>query len=181
MEFLETDLKDVLIVQPRVFHDERGYFFESYNAQDFPGVISDTSWVQDNESSSVRGVLRGLHYQTGQFAQAKLVRAICGEIFDVVVDLRPDSDSYGKWYGIVLSGDNKKQLFIPRGFAHGFLVLSEKATFAYKCDNYYSKVHEAGIFYNDKNLNIDWPLDPSEIILSQKDRQQPIFGKHTPI
>ncbi len=181
MEVIKTELEDLLIVQPRVFHDDRGYFFESYNARDLPSEIANIRWVQDNESSSTKGVLRGLHYQTGDYVQAKLVRAICGEIYDVVVDLRIDSDSYGRWFGIMLSGENKKQLFIPRGFAHGFLVLSDKATFAYKCDNFYSKEHEAGISFNDQQLKIQWPINTEEIILSQKDLQQPIFGEHLPI
>lgn len=159
-----------MVVQPKVLADERGYFFESYNSNKTP-ELSKFAWVQDNESKSSFGVLRGLHLQVGEMAQAKLVRAIAGEIFDVAVDLRKGSASFGEWYGEVLSGDNKKQLYIPRGFAHGFLVLSDYAIFAYKCDNFYSKDHETGIRYDDPNIAIDWPLQNHQIILSDKDQE----------
>ena len=177
MEIIETHLKDLLVFAPTVFEDKRGYFFESYNASKFPKTPK-YEWVQDNESRSTRGVLRGLHYQIGNAAQAKLVRAITGEIYDVAVDIRPDSITYGQWHGELLSADNKRQMLVPRGFAHGFLVLSETAIFAYKCDNYYSKESEGGIIYNDKTIGIKWPHILEGINLSEKDKNQPNFGNH---
>jgi len=173
-----TPIADLKIIEPKVFHDDRGYFFESYNKSKFPPGSAAYDWVQDNESKSQRGVLRGLHYQVGQFAQAKLVRAIVGEIFDVAVDIRPESSTYGRWFGQILTDANKKQLLIPRGFAHGFLVLSDMAIFGYKCDNYYSKEHEGGIRYDDAEINITWPDIDLSYLLSDKDISQPKFGAH---
>jgi dTDP-4-dehydrorhamnose 3,5-epimerase len=181
MKILHTDLADLYVLIPKVHTDDRGYFYESYNKRLLdPGYI-DTTWVQDNESKSQRGVLRGLHYQSGDHAQAKLVRAVVGEIYDVAVDLRVKSNTYGHWHGEVLSAENKKQLLIPRGFAHGFLVLSDEAIFAYKCDNYYNKPSEGGIIYNDSTLDIPWPIDGALIQVSEKDMILPSFGKHKPI
>ncbi|MFT6808549.1 MAG: dTDP-4-dehydrorhamnose 3,5-epimerase [Saprospiraceae bacterium] len=176
MNIIDTGIKDLLVLEPRVFEDERGYFFESYNESTYPDFSN--PWVQDNESKSNRGVLRGLHYQIGGAAQAKLVRAITGEIYDVAVDLRETSDTYGKWYGTMLTASNKRQMYVPRGFAHGFVVVSETAIFAYKCDNYYNKEGEGGIIYNDLSLGIDWPIESSELLLSSKDLELPAFGDH---
>ena len=171
-----TPLSELLLIQPVVYEDDRGYFFESFNQSKLDQINHD--WVQDNESKSTLGVLRGLHYQVGEHAQAKLVRVIVGEIYDVVVDIRPDSPTYGQWYGDVLSAQNKKQMYIPRGFAHGFVVTSDEAIFSYKCDNYYNAGSEGGIHYNDPSLNINWPMEPSEIILSSKDATLPLFNDH---
>jgi dTDP-4-dehydrorhamnose 3,5-epimerase len=176
LNIIGTGIKDLLVLEPRVFEDERGYFFESYNESTYPDFPN--PWVQDNESKSNRGVLRGLHYQIGGAAQAKLVRAITGEIYDVAVDLRETSDTYGKWYGTMLTASNKRQMYVPRGFAHGFVVVSETAIFAYKCDNYYNKEGEGGIIYNDLSLGIDWPIESSELLLSSKDLELPAFGDH---
>lgn len=178
MPFLTTPIPDLLIFEPQVWHDERGYFFESYNRKTWQDAGLEVDFVQDNQARSTQGVLRGLHYQTGEMAQAKLVRAVEGEVFDVAVDLRPDSATYGKWYGILLTSENKRQLFVPRGFAHGYVVLSETAEFAYKCDNYYSKANEGGLRYDDPQLNIDWNFDLTEVLVSEKDRELPFFGAH---
>ncbi len=180
MQIKDGPLKDLKIMEPDVHNDTRGYFFESYNSQHFPEELK-FDWVQDNESKSTKGVLRGLHYQTGEMAQTKLVRSIIGEIYDVVVDIRPNSPTYGKHYGILLTGEDKKQMLIPRGFAHGFLVLSDEAIFSYKCDNYYDKESESGIFHNDPSLHIKWPIKGLNILLSEKDRNLPSFGDHEPI
>ena len=170
----ETNLEGCFIIQPKVIQDKRGYFLESFNQAVFKeGLKRDINFVQDNESYSSKGVLRGLHYQKGDYAQAKLVRVIKGKILDVVVDLRADSPTFSKHMSIELSEDNKTQLFIPRGFAHGFLVLSDTAIFSYKCDNFYNKASEGGIIYNDKDLNIDWKLDEKEFIVSEKDLELP--------
>jgi len=167
----ETKLKGCFITTPKVFQDERGYFFESFNQNAFNKAIGkEVNFVQDNESYSTRGVLRGLHYQIGEFAQAKLVRVIKGAVLDVAVDLRKDSSTYGEHVSVELTEVNKKQFFVPRGFAHGFIVLSEYAVFSYKCDNYYNKESEGGIIYNDKSLNIDWVLNENEFIISEKDQ-----------
>lgn len=172
----QTPLKDCLLIKPDVFRDERGSFLESYHHKRFKGETGlDIDFVQDNQSVSQKGTLRGLHFQIGQAAQAKLVRTIVGEIMDVVVDLRKDSPSFGKHFKTILSGDNNHQLFVPRGFAHGFLVLSEMAVFAYKCDNYYDKPSEAGIIFNDKTLAIDWGYPEEELVLSEKDKNLPGF------
>lgn len=170
----ETILEGCFVIQPKVIQDKRGYFLESFNQAVFKeGLKRDINFVQDNESYSSKGVLRGLHYQKGDYAQAKLVRVIKGKILDVVVDLRADSPTFSKHMSIELSEDNKTQLFIPRGFAHGFLVLSDTAIFSYKCDNFYNKASEGGIIYNDKDLNIDWKLDEKEFIVSEKDLELP--------
>ena len=170
----ETNLEGCFIIKPKVIQDKRGYFLESFNQAVFKeGLNRDINFVQDNESYSSKGVLRGLHYQKGDYAQAKLVRVIKGKILDVVVDLRADSPTFTKHMSIELSEDNKTQLFIPRGFAHGFIVLSDTAIFSYKCDNFYNKASEGGVIYNDKDLNIDWKLDEKEFIVSEKDLELP--------
>ena len=176
MTIRDTPLKDVYIIEPEVFKDDRGYFFESYNQEKTKNTILESyNWVQENESKSTKGVLRGLHFQKGNFSQAKLVRVILGEVFDVAVDLRKDSPSFGKWYGVTLSEENKHQFLIPRGFAHGFLVLSDEAIFSYKCDNFYAPEYDSGIKYDDQTLKIDWPLDTDSYLLSQKDQQLNTF------
>ncbi|OYX28463.1 MAG: dTDP-4-dehydrorhamnose 3,5-epimerase [Flavobacteriales bacterium 32-35-8] len=166
----ETKLKGCFILEPKIFEDNRGYFFESFNQKTFNELIGqNVNFIQDNESFSVKGTLRGLHYQKREFGQAKLVRVIKGNVLDIAVDIRKDSSTYGEYISIELSEDNKKQLFIPRGFAHGFIVLSETAIFSYKCDNFYNKESEGGIIYNDNSLNIDWKLNEEEFIISEKD------------
>lgn len=176
MTVTQTHLKGCFIIEPKVFEDQRGYFLETFNQNRFNELIgAQVNFVQDNESASTKGVLRGLHYQTGEHAQAKLVRVIEGMVLDIVVDLREDSKTYGDQFAIELSASNKKQLFVPRGFAHGFIVLSDTATFSYKCDNYYNKASEGGIIYNDKRLDIDWQLPESEFIISEKDLELPTF------
>ena len=174
MNFIPTKLDGCFVIEPKIFNDERGYFLESFNENTFQnGIGKRVQFVQDNQSYSSKGVLRGLHYQTGEHAQAKLVRVLQGEVLDVVVDIRPDSKTYGESFSVVLSGENQKQFFIPRGFAHGFLVLSETATFFYKCDNFYNKESEGGIIYNDGSLNIDWQFPFNELIISEKDSLLP--------
>ena len=176
MNVKETKLKGCFILEPKVFEDERGYFYESYNEKTFNDAIGrEVVFVQDNESFSTKGVLRGLHFQKGAYAQAKLVRVIKGSVLDVAVDLRKESETYGQYISIDLSEENKKQLYIPRGFAHGFVVLSNTAIFSYKCDNFYNKEAESGIIYNDKHLNIDWKLPEEALILSDKDLKLPGF------
>lgn len=176
MTLIETNLKDCYIVDPKVYNDDRGYFFESFNQDKFNKAIGQKiDFVQDNESFSFKGVLRGLHFQKGDYAQAKLVRVIKGKVLDVAVDLRKDSPSFGMYESVVLTGENKRQFFVPRGFAHGFIVLSDTAIFAYKCDNLYNKASERGIVYNDHTLNIDWQLPKNEFILSDKDKVLPTF------
>ena len=175
MPFLETGFSGMKVFEPRVFADSRGYFFESYSEKVFSDAGITTPFVQDNESKSVRGVVRGLHYQNNPMAQAKLVRVAVGEVLDVAVDIRKGSLTFGKHFSIVLSAENKKQLFIPRGFAHGFSVLSETCIFQYKCDNYYSKESEGGIILSDNDLNIDWMIPKSERIISEKDLMLPSF------
>ena len=169
--FTETQLKDVFIIEPTVFGDHRGYFMETYNYHDFKEAGFNYQFVQDNQSSSKKGVLRGLHFQKN-FPQAKLVRVIKGEVFDVAVDLRKDSETYGKWVGVLLTEENKKQLLIPRGFAHGFLVVSDYAEFAYKCDEVYHPEDEGGIIFNDPDIGIKWP-NVGEVLLSDKDKKNP--------
>lgn len=170
MKATATKLKGCFVLEPTVFKDNRGYFFESFNQNNFNKTIQQNiTFIQDNESFSSKGVLRGLHYQTGVHAQAKLVRIIEGNALDVVVDIRPNSETFGEHFSIELSGENKKQLFIPRGFAHGFIVLSDTAIFSYKCDNLYNKASEGGIIYNDPKLAIDWQLPEKEFIVSEKD------------
>ena len=178
MPFIPTPIPDLLVFEPQVWADGRGYFFEAFNAQTFKAAGIEANFVQDNQARSTFGVLRGLHYQLDPFAQAKLVRVLEGEVLDVVVDIRRQSPTYGQWYSIRLSAANKKQLFVPRGFAHGYVVLSPTAEFFYKCDNFYSKAHEGGIHYNDPQLQIDWEIDLNEAILSEKDQVLPYFGAH---
>lgn len=169
----ETGIEGLYVIEPTVFEDNRGYFLETYNKKDFEEIGITTEFVQDNQSKSTKGVLRGLHFQK-QFPQAKLVRVIKGEVYDVAVDLRKGSKTYGKYYGVILTEKNKLQFFIPRGFAHGFLVLSDEAEFTYKCDELYHPNDEGGIIWNDKKINIEWPLDKvEEIIQSEKDKQLP--------
>ncbi len=169
MQVTQSPIPDLLIIEPSVFPDSRGYFFESYNREKYITNGIEATFVQDNQSFSTRGVLRGLHYQVGEMAQAKLVSALRGEVLDVAVDIRKDSPWFGQSFSLIITEENKKQLFIPRGFAHGFVVLSETALFSYKCDNFYSKEHEGGIMYNDPGLAIDWQIDESEAIVSEKD------------
>ncbi|MBE6366013.1 MAG: dTDP-4-dehydrorhamnose 3,5-epimerase [Lentisphaerae bacterium] len=173
MQIISSDIPDVKIVVPEVFGDNRGYFFESWNRDRYSGNMIDCQWIQDNESKSVKGVLRGLHYQLPPYTQAKLVRVIYGRVVDVAVDIRKDSPTFGKYVAVELSGENKYQLFIPRGFAHGFAVLSDEAVFAYKCDNTYMPSHERGIAFNDPALNINWPLDLKKCIMSARDLANP--------
>ena len=175
MKFTKTSIEGIVIIDSTVFGDNRGYFLESYNEKEFKEVIGNVSFVQDNESKSSKGVLRGLHFQKPPFAQAKLVRCIEGKVLDVVVDIRKNSKTYGQHFTTELSGENKKQVFIPRGFAHGFLVLSESAIFAYKVDNTYAPEHDAGIRWNDPIVNIQWGLSESEVLVSEKDAQLPFF------
>jgi len=174
----ETKIEGLLILEPQVFEDKRGYFFESFNNQKMPDSMNNTLWVQDNESKSRRGVLRGMHYQQGKHAQAKLVRAVVGEIYDFAVDLRVGSNTYGQSVGVLLNDQNKRQFYVPRGFAHGFVVLSDMAIFSYKCDNYYNKASEGGIRYDDPTLNLNWPINIDEVVVSDKDAELPYFGQH---
>lgn len=169
-KFNATDIEGVYIIEPTVFGDERGYFMETYSETDFKEAGLNYDFVQDNQSSSRKGVLRGLHFQK-QYPQAKLVRVISGEVFDVAVDLRENSSTYGRWVGVLLSAENKKQLMIPRGFAHGFLVVSESAEFVYKCDDFYHPEDEGGIMYD--SAGIEWPEIDGELVLSEKDLKHP--------
>lgn len=174
MNFIPTKLKGCFVIEPKIIKDERGYFMESYNEKTFQnGVGQEVHFVQDNQSFSTKGVLRGLHYQTGDNAQAKLVRVLQGEVLDVAVDIRPDSETFGQYESVLLSGENQTQFFVPRGFAHGFLVLSETATFFYKCDNFYNKDSEGGLIYNDDTINIDWQFPTNDLLISEKDLVQP--------
>jgi len=175
MNYRETSVPGVYIIEPRVFNDARGYFFEAFKKEDFEAHVGKVDFVQDNESKSVRGVLRGLHYQKGEFSQAKLVRVIKGKVMDVAVDLRRSSPTFGKHVAVELSDENKLQFFIPRGFAHGFLVLSDEAVFNYKVDNVYAPQAEAGIRWNDPVLGIEWPIDADEVLTSEKDLKAPFF------
>ncbi len=178
MPFIQTDIPDVIIFEPRIFEDDRGYFFESYNQKLFSNAGINTHFVQDNQSKSEYGTIRGLHFQSGAFAQAKLVRAIEGRVLDVAVDLRHQSSTYGQHVCVELNAKNKQQLFIPRGFAHGFSVLSDTAIFTYKCDNFYSPHHEGGIIYNDIELNIDWKIDDGNALLSLKDQKLKTWNEY---
>jgi dTDP-4-dehydrorhamnose 3,5-epimerase len=179
LKVTETNLFGCIIFEPNIFIDERGSFFESYNTRFFNEVFGkEIKFIQDNQSFSKRGVLRGLHFQKGEFSQAKLVRVIQGKILDIVVDIRKDSPTFGENFSVVLSAKNGKQLFVPRGFAHGFVVLSKTARFFYKCDNYYNKASEGGIAYNDPDLDIDWKLSKDDLVLSEKDLELP-FLKNT--
>lgn len=177
MQIIETAIPEIKIIVPKVFGDARGYFFESWNAEKYAACGINSNWIQDNESKSVFGVLRGLHYQAAPYTQAKLVRVISGKVLDVAVDIRKGSPTFGKHVAIELSDENRYQLFIPRGFAHGFAVLSESATFAYKCDNAYMPSHERGIAFDDPALGIDWQVNVKEYILSPKDTKNPPFAE----
>ena len=175
MNISKTAISEVCIIEPKVFGDNRGYFIESYNKEKFPDEYQHIEFVQDNESKSSKGVLRGLHYQLPPFAQTKLVRVIDGSVLDVAVDIREGSPTFGKHVAVKLTGENKKQLLVPRGFAHGFVVLSETAVFSYKCDNYYSPENDRGILFSDPDLAIDWKLDTKSLTLSDKDKMQPLL------
>ena len=178
MNFIATKLQDCYIIESNIISDERGYFMESFNEKTFSnGVGQNVHFVQDNQSYSKKGVLRGLHYQSGKHSQAKVVRVLQGEVLDVAVDIRPNSDTYGQYEAVILSAENQKQFFIPRGFAHGILVLSETATFFYKCDNFYNKESEGGIIYTDASLNIDWNFPQDQLIISEKDTILPNLNK----
>ncbi len=171
-----TPIEGLFIIEPRVFHDDRGYFYESYNQQVFNEKTGYTgTFVQDNQARSVKNVLRGLHYQNNPVAQSKLLRVMEGSIWDVVVDLRKESKTYGQWFGVELSAENKRQFFVPRGFAHGYSVLSDTAEIMYKCDNFYNKATEGGVLYSDPSLNIDWKINLADAIVSDKDLVQPLF------
>ena len=173
MNIIHTEIPGVVIIEPRIFGDNRGYFFESFSERDFAGQVADVKFVQDNESKSCYGVLRGLHFQKPPHAQAKLVRVVKGKVLDVAVDLRKGSPTYGKHVAVELSEDNHRQFFIPRGFAHGFVVLSEEAVFQYKCDDYYAPETEGAVAWNDLDLNIDWKIPADKVILSSKDMAHP--------
>lgn len=175
MTYIQTEIDGVWIIEPKVFNDARGYFMEAFKKEEFEANIGKVNFIQDNESKSSYGVLRGLHYQKGEFCQAKLVRVIKGEVLDVAVDLRESSPTFGKYVSVLLNEENKRQFFIPRGFAHGFLVLSEEAIFTYKVDNVYAPQAEASVLYNDKDLSIDWPISENQIIMSDKDKTAKAF------
>lgn len=175
IETIATGFDGLILVKPKVHGDHRGYFIESYNGRDFAAAGITVPFIQDNQSYSKYGTLRGLHFQVGEFAQSKLVRTVTGNILDVVVDLRPQSKTFGQSYSVELTGENFLQLFVPKGFAHGFVVLSETALVSYKCDAYYSPQNEAGIHYGDSELNIDWRVSPDKIIASEKDQKNPAF------
>lgn len=175
MNIIETGIKDLLIIEPRIWGDERGYFFESFSQKRFNEEIGEIVFVQDNESKSSYGVLRGLHYQLPPYTQSKLVRVVKGSVLDIAVDIRQGSPTFGQHMAIELTEDNKKQLFVPQGFAHGFVVLSEETIFQYKCDNYYAPGYEAAIRFDDKKLNIDWKIPTKDMILSEKDKKHPAF------
>ncbi len=175
MDVVRTDIEGLVIIQPRLFEDQRGYFFESFSEREFAHKVAPVSFVQDNESKSSYGVLRGLHFQKPPYEQAKLVRVVKGRVLDVAVDLRKGSPTYGRYEAVELSEDNHRQLFIPRGFAHGFCVLSDEAVFQYKCDNYYAPQSEGAVRWDDPDLDIDWKIPLEDVILSDKDRNHPCF------
>ena len=175
MDVVRTDIEGLVIIQPRLFEDQRGYFFESFSEREFAHKVAPVSFVQDNESKSSYGVLRGLHFQKPPYEQAKLVRVVKGRVLDVAVDLRKGSPTYGRYEAVELSEDNHHQLFIPRGFAHGFCVLSDEAVFQYKCDNYYAPQSEGAVRWDDPDLDIDWKIPLEDVILSDKDRNHPCF------
>lgn len=177
MEVIKTEIEGLIIVRPKIYSDNRGYFTESFSQKEFEQKVCNTVFVQDNESCSNYGVLRGLHFQKPPFAQAKLVRVVKGSILDIAVDIRKDSPTYGKHVAVELSHENKLQIFIPQGFAHGFIVLSNEAICQYKCDNYYSPAHSEGVKWDDEDLNIDWKLPVEDIILSEKDKINPPFSE----
>ncbi len=170
MEVIKTEIEGVVIIEPRIFHDERGYFYESFSQREFEEKVCKTVFVQDNQSKSSYGVLRGLHFQKAPYSQSKLVRCIKGKVLDVAVDIRKGSPTFGKYVAVELSEDNHRQFFVPRGFAHGFAVLSDEAVFQYKCDNYYNKESEGSIAWNDESLSIDWKIDMDKVVLSEKDK-----------
>ena len=178
MNFIKTPIEGLIICEPTVWGDDRGYFYEAYNEKVFHAGGITNQFVQDNQAYSGQGILRGLHYQVGDFAQAKLVRVLSGEVLDVVVDIREGSTTFGQHFTIKLSGENKKMMFIPRGFAHGYVVLSEMAEFFYKCDNFYSKAHEGGLRYNDPQLAINWEFDLKKVMVAERDANFPDLGKH---
>lgn len=180
MAWISCNLNDVWVFEPKIWYDTRGYFIESFNASTLPSSLQHLTFVQDNEAKSTKGVLRGLHFQIGDYAQSKLVRCVSGEVLDVIVDLRSHSPTYGQHLSVILNEINKKQLFVPKGFAHGYIVLSETAIFAYKCDAYYAPGQEGGVRYNDATLNIDWMLDDDMLLVSPKDQILPLFGDHIP-
>ena len=173
MEVIKTNIDGVVIIDPRIFKDDRGYFFESFSQREFEEKVCKTTFVQDNESKSSYGVLRGLHFQKPPFAQSKLVRVIKGAVLDVAVDIRKGSPTFGQYVSVELTGENHRQFFIPRGFAHGFSVLSEEVIFQYKCDNFYSPQSEGAIAWNDPDLNIDWRIPAEKVVLSEKDSKHP--------
>ena len=177
MKLIKTPIQGLFILKPNIFHDERGYFMESYNCANINNLLGNLNFVQDNESESSRGVLRGLHFQKPPFTQAKLIRCLKGKILDIAVDLRTDSNTYGQFCKTILSSSNKNQLFISKGFAHGFIVLSDSAVVSYKVDNYYNPKFESGILWNDVSLNIDWEVNPTETIVSTKDENLPTLHK----
>ena len=177
MNLIKTKLDGLVVLKPTVFKDNRGYFMESYNQKNINKFLGNVNFVQDNESESSRGVLRGLHFQKPPYTQAKLVRCLKGSVLDVVLDLRKDSKTYGIFETISLTEENKKQLFIPKGFAHGFIVLSKSAIFSYKVDNYYNPDSETGVLWSDLDLNIDWKINKNEIIVSEKDKNLPTFNE----
>lgn len=179
MNVIETPIKGLLILEPRIFNDDRGYFFESFNDKTFKSVTGlDINFVQDNQARSTINVLRGLHYQNAPHAQTKLIRALEGAIWDVVVDLRKGSDTYGRWYGVELSAENKRQFLIPQGFAHGYSVLTPTAEVFYKCDDFYSKEDEGGLYYADPEIQIDWKINLDDAIVSEKDKVQPTLKEN---
>lgn len=175
MNIIKTEIEGVIILKPRIFGDHRGYFMESFSEKNFMEHVCNTHFVQDNESSSTFGVLRGLHFQKPPFAQSKLVRVVRGKVLDIVVDIRKGSPTFGQHVSTIMSGENKLQLFVPRGFAHGFVVLSPDVIFQYKCDNYYAPESEGAIAYNDPALSIDWQIDEADVQLSEKDKQNPLL------
>ena len=178
MDFFKPHIEGLVVITPTVFKDNRGYFFESYNQKAWQEAGITSTFVQDNESFSSQNTLRGLHFQKPPFAQAKLVRVLEGTVWDVAVDLRKNSPTFGQWYGVELTAENKKQFFIPRGFAHGFSVLTPTAKFAYKCDNFYNKASEGAILFKDTDLKIDWKIDISHAVLSEKDLKNPSFSSY---
>ena len=178
MNVIKTEIEGVLIIEPRVFEDSRGYFFESFNLKEFEDKVGHVDFVQDNESKSSYGVVRGLHFQRGENAQSKLVRVVSGRVLDVAVDIRPGSPTFGKHVAVELTGENHRQFLLPRGMAHGFSVLSETAVFQYKCDNFYSPQDEGAIAWNDPDLGIDWGLPAKDVILSSKDSNHPSFKEY---
>ena len=178
MQVEQTGFKDVVIITPSVYGDDRGYFLETFNSKTWKDIIPDRPFVQDNESKSTKGVLRGLHFQNPPYTQAKLVRVIQGRVLDIIVDLRKSEPTYGQSISVELSAENKKLFYVPRGFAHGFIVLSDEAIFSYKCDNPYAKDYDSGLNALDPTLDLDWGMDKSQLILSEKDQNQPNWGEH---